>query len=337
MSKLVKKMKLLRDEIKIRISKYKRRKNKKKWAIIGLGHMANVFAKILTLDKNSYVYAVASRSMDKANKFGKKYNVKFRYDDYRKMIDDLKDEIDIIYIATPENFHFEPIQYSLNNNVNVLCEKPIVKTSKQFQQLLKIAKTNSVLLMEGMWFQTLPTYIKTKEIIDSNIIGDIKLIVANLYKNNKISNPNYSVLRDYGIYPIFLSVSLMKEIPIVKFVNKASNFDCKDTDWQINLSNSKISSHINISSNFISSSNAAIIGSKGSIQFHSQFNRTNIIEVYDEKGSRVKKYKYKYRYSGYEHEIKEVNNTIENGISLIDMEKSFKTISVLEKIENYKF
>ena len=47
-----------------------------KWGIIGLGNIADKFAEDLATVKNNELFAVASRSQEKADEFAKKFNAK---------------------------------------------------------------------------------------------------------------------------------------------------------------------------------------------------------------------------------------------------------------------
>ena len=56
-----------------------------KWGVIGLGNIAHQFVRDLALVNSAELYAVASRSIDKANDFGAKYNAKKMYGNYEEL------------------------------------------------------------------------------------------------------------------------------------------------------------------------------------------------------------------------------------------------------------
>ena len=93
------------------------------WGIIGLGTIAHKFCEGLHVAEGACIYAVASRTLDKAHEFGKKYGAVKCYGDYNSLI--LDPLIDIIYIATPHPQHFEIAKAALLNKKAVLCEKPV--------------------------------------------------------------------------------------------------------------------------------------------------------------------------------------------------------------------
>lgn len=80
------------------------------WGIIGLGNIANSFATYFN-QPDGHIYGAASRSLDKAQAFADQYNIPHAFGSYADMLGD--DNIDIVYIATPHNYHFESIMASL--------------------------------------------------------------------------------------------------------------------------------------------------------------------------------------------------------------------------------
>src|SRR5690606_5018162 len=79
-----------------------------KWGIIGLGGIANKFASDLLTIEDAELYAVASRSQEKADDFAKKYGATKAYATYEDLAND--PNIDAVYIATPHTLHKENAQ-----------------------------------------------------------------------------------------------------------------------------------------------------------------------------------------------------------------------------------
>jgi len=91
-----------------------------KWGIIGLGNIAHAFVQDLLLVNDTYIYACASRNIEKASAFSSKYAIKKAYGNYIDLIND--EEVDIIYIATPHNSHMELSIKALEAGKYVLCK-----------------------------------------------------------------------------------------------------------------------------------------------------------------------------------------------------------------------
>jgi predicted dehydrogenase len=292
------------------INVFKKNKNTVSWGIIGTGYMANYLTSILKCDYNSNVISVASRNINKARKFAKKHKIKNYYGSHIEMLQDINLDLDIVYIATPVESHYEYIKTCLKNNKNVLCEKPLVMSVSQFDEVSKLAKDNGCFLMEAMWTNCLPTIKAAKSWIDEGEIGEINLIRADIHK---VNNKKTGVLYDFGIYNFaFISNFDKDDTEIISSYKREIN-SRKDTDWFLHLKSvNNVDSLISLSSNFSASSNAAVIGTKGTIVFNSPFNRTNIVELYNSDGVLLSKRKFNYRFDGFEYQIKEVVQSINN-------------------------
>lgn len=325
------------------VLKIKKNPSPIKWGIIGLGNMAEVLASTIDGNKNAIVYAVASRSAQKATAFANRHGKCKAYSSYEEMIHDSEIHLDIIYIATPVILHYEIIKTCLQAGKNVICEKPITSNTKEFKELIEIAKQNNCFLMEAMWMKCLPTFKKAKEWIIENKIGELELIKSDFYKN-ELKNRERSiynsdegggVLLDYGVYAISFMTTFLKGAPeVINFSKRISSFGI-DSDWQITAQNKNISAFINISSNFSSQSKAALIGDKGSIEWNSQFNRTNKIMLFDAFGNKIEEFISNYKYQGFEFEVDEVTRCLKDlkkESQLVPLNETLDTLTVIDQL-----
>jgi len=190
--------------------------NKKiKWGILGTGRIANAFATALQVVDNSELYAVGSRDKAKAEQFASDFNIPVSYRSYEELVQD--PEVDVLYIATPHNTHMANTLLALNHNKHVLCEKPLGVNQKEVKIMMEKAAEKKLFLMEALWSRFLPNIIKTKELVESGIIGDVKLLTAYFaFKSDK--GPEHrqfnidlcgGTLLDIGIYNVFLSLLLL--------------------------------------------------------------------------------------------------------------------------------
>ena len=185
------------------------------WGIIGLGNIAHKFAKDLLGIKGATLYAVASRTQDKANRFAKTYNATKAYASYEALAQDK--HIDAVYIATPHNLHYENTMLCLDNGIAVLCEKPFAMNANQVAKMIAKAKEKNVLLMEALWTYFLPHYRYVLEAIKNEKFGKVVKLEADFgfYKafddNHRLFNKTLGggSLLDIGIYPIFAALSTL--------------------------------------------------------------------------------------------------------------------------------
>lgn len=186
-----------------------------RWAIIGLGHIANVFATDLLKVENAELYAVASRSQKKANEFAKKFHANKAYDSYQALAED--PNIDAVYIATPHALHKENTLLCLRHGIAVLCEKPFAMNSKEVEQMISVAQENNTLLMEALWTYFLPHYNFVLETLQNQTYGKLVKLEANFgftrefTEDSRLFNKALGggSLLDIGIYPVFAALSTL--------------------------------------------------------------------------------------------------------------------------------
>ncbi|MBC2580083.1 Gfo/Idh/MocA family protein [Clostridium sp. DJ247] len=197
-----------------------------KWAILGPGTIAADFAKAI-IEVNGSIYAVGSRSLEKAKKFASNYNVEKVYGNYEEMLQD--NEIDVVYISTPHCNHYEYIMESLRNNKHVFCEKAITVNGNQLKEIVDLAKEKNLVVAEAMTIYHMPLYKKLRELVDSGKIGKIKMVQVSFgsLKEYDVNNRFFSqdlaggALLDIGTYALsftryFLSSQPQEVLTTVK-------------------------------------------------------------------------------------------------------------------------
>ena len=146
------------------------------WGIIGAGHIAQKFAIGLLSLENAVCYAVASRSIDKSKRFAKDNDFAKAYGSYIELLED--NNVDIVYIATPNSFHYEHVMMSLRAGKHVLCEKPFASNIQQAKEMFNEAKNNNLFLMEALGSSFLPSIINFNELDCCGAIGEATLLQA---------------------------------------------------------------------------------------------------------------------------------------------------------------
>lgn len=186
-----------------------------RWGIIGLGKIANKFAKDIQTVENCQLYAVASRHQEKATSFAKQYNAVNAYDSYETLAAD--PDVDAVYIATPHSFHKAHSILCMNHKKAVLCEKPLAMNIMEVEEMIVAAKVNNVLFMEALWTYFLPHYQFVLIELKSGKYGDITKLEADFGFQPKIDMDSRvfkkslggGSLLDIGIYPIFAALSTL--------------------------------------------------------------------------------------------------------------------------------
>lgn len=179
--------------------------NKLNWGILGTGWIATEMGEALNR-VNGEIYAVCDTSLEKAQKYADKFGVQKAYGSADDMIND--ENVDIVYIATPHNLHYRFLVQALKAGKHVFCEKAITVNDKQLEEAVAIAKEKNLVICDGVTLLHMPLYKKLKEIVDSGVIGPVKMVQVNFgsCKEYDVTNRFFSkelaggALLDIGVY-----------------------------------------------------------------------------------------------------------------------------------------
>ena len=186
-----------------------------RWGILGLGHIARKFSQDITSVHGTELYAVASRSHQKASSFANEFQVSISYDSYESLVKDPL--VDAVYIATPHSFHKEHAILCLQHKKAVLCEKPFAMNLQEVTEMIRVAKNNNTLLMEALWTAFLPHFQYVKNSIKNKNFGKIIHLEADFGFKSTHSVESRVLkkdlgggsLLDIGIYPVFAALSTL--------------------------------------------------------------------------------------------------------------------------------
>ena len=181
--------------------------NELKWAVLGTGVIANEMAQALH-NMGRTLYGVCNRTYDKAVSFAEKYHVEKVYTSYNEMYED--SSVDVIYITTPHNTHYEFIRQSLLHGKHVLAEKSITLNSSELNKLKALADEKGLVLAEAMTIWHMPLYKKLWQIVESGQIGRPQMITMNFgsFKDYDMTNRFFNIslaggaMLDIGVYAL---------------------------------------------------------------------------------------------------------------------------------------
>ncbi|CAH1250775.1 DHDH [Branchiostoma lanceolatum] len=186
-----------------------------RWGFVATGRICNDFKVALdTLPRDEHqVVAVASRSLETAQKFAKTHNIPKAYGSYAELAE--QEDIDVVYIGAVHPQHAPVTTMMLQAGKPVLCEKPMAVNSREARQMIGLAKEKNLFFMEAIWSRYFPVYKKVREMIDSGAVGDVKLVTACLGKVVPQAKLERSVagggLLGLGIYTIQFATMVFGE------------------------------------------------------------------------------------------------------------------------------
>lgn len=311
-----------------------------RWGIIGLGNIAHKFAADLLTVDDTQLYAVASRSLEKATAFATKYNAKKAYNSYESLVNDAC--VDAIYIATPHSFHKEHTLLCLERGIAVLCEKPFAMNSDEVKTMIAKAKEHNVLLMEALCTSVLPHYQFALNELKNKTFGNIlKLEVDFGFKpkfdiNSRVFNKSLGggSLLDIGIYPIFAAISTLEE---------PSSIEASATFYEngVDSSCSMIFNYNNdvkaiLKSTFLKTTptEAVFYCEKGIIKINSRFCAPSTVTKIS--NDREETIDFNYKTKGYDYEIIHFNKLLRNGKTESDIMSFDFSRKLIQTIDNVR-
>lgn len=193
-------------------------KMKLNWGIIGTGWIAHEMGEALNV-VNGEIYAVCSSSLEEAKKYAKEFGVINTYENADELLAD--ENVDIVYIATPHNLHYQFMLQAVKAGKHVFCEKSITVNSRQLEECVCIAKEKNLVICDGVTLLHMPLYKKLKQMVTDGVIGEVKMIQVNFgsCKEYDVKNRFFSkelaggALLDIGVYTTSFARYFMKSKP----------------------------------------------------------------------------------------------------------------------------
>ena len=318
------------------------------WGIIGLGNIANKFAQDLLAVENCKLYAVASRSEEKANEFAQKYNATTAYTNYEDLAKDAN--IDAVYIATPHVFHKAHSLLCLEHGIAVLCEKPFAMNAEEVSQMITKSKENNVLLMEALWTYFLPHYQFVLNELKNKIYGNVLKLEADFgfksehSKSSRVWKKSLGggSLLDIGIYPVFAALSTLGKPNTIKAEATFSNTKVDENCSMVFNYDNNVSAFLKSTFLEQTKTEAIFYCENGTIKVNTQFHCPTTVTIIDVNG-KEKTLDFNYNTIGYSYEIRHFNQLLrdhktESDIMTFDFsEKLIQTLDAIRKEINLEY
>ncbi|GDX44628.1 oxidoreductase [Bacteroidota bacterium] len=317
--------------------------NKIRWGILACGKIAKKFAADLKLVEDGELIAVASRDIERAKQFASEFPAKYVFGSYEELVN--CEEVDAIYVASPHSHHHEHTLLCLNHGKAVLCEKAFAINQQQAKEMIELARTKKVFLMEALWTRFLPHYLKVREMIAEGKLGELKGVLANFgFKPPEPVSPRLfepalggGSLLDIGIYPVFLAQSILG---VPDSITAKMDPAHTGVDEQCSMAfHYKNGITANLFSTLASNleTDADIFGTKGRIRLTNRFYEPSaIIQYYpDIITSRTIIPIEKEAGWGYQHEIRHVNECLQKGLTespVWSLDDTFNLMQTLDRI-----
>lgn len=189
-----------------------------KVATIGTGFIVDWFLTAVQESAGISCVAMYSRKESSARTLADKYEIDKIYTKLDEMLKD--EDINFVYVASPNSLHFEHALKALKAGKNVICEKPFTSTVKEFDCLVKEAQARHLYLFEAIVTAHMPNYLRMKEELPR--LGTIRMVQCNFSQYSSrydkflqgetpnVFNPEFSggALADINIYNLHYVIGM---------------------------------------------------------------------------------------------------------------------------------
>jgi len=205
---------------------------KVKWGVLGGASIA--VRKVIPgmqAGEWSEIAAIASRDRVKAQKLADGLNIARAYGSYEDLLADPR--IEAVYIPLPNHLHVPWSIKAAEAGKHVLCEKPLSLTVAQARSLLEVRDRMEVKIGEAFMVRTHPQWVRTRGLIQSGRIGELRTILGAFSYFNRHSDNIRNVaawggggIMDIGCYPINLSRFIFDDEPtrVIGLVERDPDF-----------------------------------------------------------------------------------------------------------------
>ena len=289
-------------------------------AILGAGRiaqsMAETLVKMAADDRYRDLvapYAVAARDGERAAAFAAKYGFPVSYGSYEELVAD--PNVNLVYIATPHNFHAEQAILCMRAGKGVLVEKAFGANTQQAREILDVSDETGMLCTEAIWTRYMPSRGMIDDIIASGVIGEVQAIDANLcYPTTakaRITDPALAggALLDVGVYPINFIDMIMHNAPIARV--ESSMQPCHSDRM------------------------GAVWGTKGYLTCQN-INNVEAIDVFDGSHAVTAHYDVPEQLTGYEYEVASAAQAMLDGRTECDEMPHSDTLHIMECMDSLR-
>lgn len=185
---------------------------------IGSGSIVHSILDNVAVTDGIRLTAVYSRTEEKGKQLAAEYGADKVYTDLDEFLED--EEVNVVYVASPNLLHYEQTKKALLAGKNVVCEKPFCTKAEQARELAALAREKHLLLVDAVPTAFLPNFEVVKRELPK--VGKVKLVLGNFSQYSSrydqvleggkpnVFNPEYGggCLMDINFYNVYLNIAL---------------------------------------------------------------------------------------------------------------------------------
>jgi UDP-N-acetyl-2-amino-2-deoxyglucuronate dehydrogenase len=153
--------------------------SKVKWGVIGCGGIAarRTIPEFKKMVSNAELVSVMDISEKRAQEVAQQFDVPHFCTTEEEL---LSQDLDAVYIATPQNVHCNQAVRAAQAGKHILCEKPIAITVEEVDQIEKACSDNGVKFMLAFCMRQNMYHKKARELVQSGALGQMVMGRAQL-------------------------------------------------------------------------------------------------------------------------------------------------------------
>lgn len=190
-------------------------------ALVGAGNIAqNIHLPILSKLPNARLLALCDRNLSKAKAIAEKYEIPY----VCKTVEELVkiDTIQAVDICTSTDAHLETTIACIENDMDVLVEKPLARTAHEAREIVNTANKYNTKLMVGMNHRFRPDTVMLKNYVEQGQLGSIYYVKCGWLKPRssdakwmaQAEKSGGGVLLDLGIVMLDLLMHVFSYKPV---------------------------------------------------------------------------------------------------------------------------
>ena len=177
--------------------------------IVGTGRIAPRFVAEEKYVSGINIIAAYNPEVESGNEFQKKYEIDTYFEDY----DAFLEKVDAVYIASPNETHYDYARRALLAGKHVLSENPVALSKEKTIELYQIAREKDIILLEGIKTAYCPGFQQLINTARSGQIGEIRDVEA-CY--SRLADPMSRERTDARFGGAFLEFAAYTLLPIFK-------------------------------------------------------------------------------------------------------------------------
>lgn len=250
--------------------------------------------------------------------------------------DSILQSVEAVYIRSSPQFHYEQIKKALNRGRHVLCESPLTLSRKQAEELMAIAVSKKLILMEAIKTAYATAYSRLLVLIKSGKIGEVfsvSSVCTSLRED--FENGEWRCIHEWGptaLLPIFQILGTeVKHCSIASHIRENGN----DSFTQIDFLFKKAVGSIKIGDGVKSEGELIISGTKAYVYVPAPWWNTDYFEIRYEDATKNKRYFYQLDGEGIRYELVAFTRSIEHRSSAPNISEEV-TYSIAETMEHFE-